>query len=135
MPPIKEADCVDSVLVVHRTGEAIEWDAARDVWYHEAVATVSDDCEPEWMDSEDPLFILYTSGSTGKPKGVLHTTGGYLLQAALSMKTVFDYREGETYWCTADVGWVTGPHLYRLRPSCDWRNNAYVRRHTDLPRG
>jgi acetyl-CoA synthetase len=108
---IKEADCVDSVLVVHRTGDAIEWDAARDVWYHEAVATVSDDCEPEWMDSEDPLFILYTSGSTGKPKGVLHTTGGYLLQAALSMKTVFDYREGETYWCTADVGWVTG-HTY-----------------------
>jgi acetyl-CoA synthetase len=108
---IKETDCVDNVLVVRRTGDAIEWDAARDVWYHEAVATVSDDCEPEWMDSEDPLFILYTSGSTGKPKGVLHTTGGYLLQAALSMKTVFDYREGETYWCTADVGWVTG-HTY-----------------------
>jgi acetyl-CoA synthetase len=108
---IKETDCVDNVLVVRRTGDAIEWDAARDVWYHEAVATVSDDCEPEWMDSEDPLFILYTSGSTGKPKGVLHTTGGYLLQAALSMKTVFDYREGEIYWCTADVGWVTG-HTY-----------------------
>jgi acetyl-CoA synthetase len=108
---IKETDCVDNVLVVRRTGGAIEWDAARDVWYHEAVATVPDDCEPEWMDSEDPLFILYTSGSTGKPKGVLHTTGGYLLQAALSMKTVFDYREGETYWCTADVGWVTG-HTY-----------------------
>ena len=108
---IKETDCVDNVLVVRRTGDAIEWDPARDVWYHEAVATVSDDCEPEWMDSEDPLFILYTSGSTGKPKGVLHTTGGYLLQAALSMKYVFDYREGETYWCTADVGWVTG-HTY-----------------------
>ncbi len=108
---IKETDCVDNVLVVRRTGDAIEWDPARDVWYHEAVATVSDDCEPEWMDSEDPLFILYTSGSTGKPKGVLHTTGGYLLQAALSMKTVFDYREGETHWCTADVGWVTG-HTY-----------------------
>ena len=108
---IKETDCVDSVLVVRRTGNRIDWDQARDVWYHEAVTTVSDDCEPEWMDSEDPLFILYTSGSTGKPKGVLHTTGGYLLQAALSMKTVFDYREGETYWCTADVGWVTG-HTY-----------------------
>lgn len=108
---VTDTECVDSVIVVRRTGVEIDWLAHRDIWYHEAVAAVSDDCEPEWMDSEDPLFILYTSGSTGKPKGVLHTTGGYLLQAAMSMKYVFDYREGETYWCTADVGWVTG-HTY-----------------------
>ena len=108
---LAQVDCVDSVIVVKRTGCDTDWVDGRDVWYHEATAAVSDDCEPEWMDSEDPLFILYTSGSTGKPKGVLHTTGGYLLQAAMSMKYVFDYREGETYWCTADVGWVTG-HTY-----------------------
>ncbi|MEL0006488.1 MAG: acetate--CoA ligase [Luminiphilus sp.] len=102
---------VDSVVVVRRTGADINWSANRDIWYHEAATGVADDCEPEWVDSEDPLFILYTSGSTGKPKGVLHTTGGYLLQAAMSMKYVFDYREGETYWCTADVGWVTR-HTY-----------------------
>ena len=108
---LEHVSCVDSVIVVRRTGSEIPWLAARDVWYHEAVASASDSCEPEWMDSEDPLFILYTSGSTGKPKGVLHTTAGYLLQAAMSMKYVFDYREGETYWCTADVGWVTG-HTY-----------------------
>ena len=108
---LETVDCVDTVLVVERTGCDIAWHSARDVWYREALHTVDNDCEPEWMDSEDPLFILYTSGSTGKPKGVLHTTGGYLLQAAMSMKYVFDYREGETYWCTADVGWVTG-HTY-----------------------
>lgn len=108
---LETVDCVDTVLVVSRTGGDIAWQSARDVWYHEALQTVDGHCEPEWMDSEDPLFILYTSGSTGKPKGVLHTTGGYLLQAAMSMKYVFDYREGETYWCTADVGWVTG-HTY-----------------------
>jgi acetyl-CoA synthetase len=108
---LAQVDCVDSVIVVRRTGCETDWNEGRDVWYHEAISSISDDCEPEWMDSEDPLFILYTSGSTGKPKGVLHTTGGYLLQAAMSMKYVFDYREGETYWCTADVGWVTG-HTY-----------------------
>jgi len=108
---LQQVECVDSVIVIRRTGSDIGWVDDRDLWYHEAAASVSDDCEPEWMDSEDPLFILYTSGSTGKPKGVLHTTGGYLLQAAMSMKYVFDYREGETYWCTADVGWVTG-HTY-----------------------
>ncbi|MED5314995.1 MAG: acetate--CoA ligase, partial [Pseudomonadota bacterium] len=108
---LETVDCVATVLVVKRTGCNVSWQSARDVWYHEALQTVEDDCEPEWMDSEDPLFILYTSGSTGKPKGVLHTTGGYLLQAAMSMKYVFDYRKGETYWCTADVGWVTG-HTY-----------------------
>ncbi|MEE4203397.1 MAG: acetate--CoA ligase [Halieaceae bacterium] len=107
------ADCpnVDSVVVVKRTGADISWVGGRDLWYHEATAAADGDCIPESMDSEDPLFILYTSGSTGKPKGVLHTTGGYLLNAAMTFKYVFDYREGEVYWCTADVGWVTG-HTY-----------------------
>ncbi len=102
---------VHTVLVVQRTGGNIEWNDAHDVWYHEVSQTVSSDCPAEPMDAEDPLFILYTSGSTGKPKGVMHTTGGYLLQAAMTHKYVFDYQEGEVYWCTADVGWVTG-HTY-----------------------
>ncbi|RMT78927.1 acetate--CoA ligase [Pseudomonas viridiflava] len=102
---------VSTVLVVERTQGEIEWVKNRDLWYHEAIHGVGDDCAPEPMDAEDPLFILYTSGSTGKPKGVLHTTGGYLLQAAMTHKYVFDYRDGEIFWCTADVGWVTG-HSY-----------------------
>jgi acetyl-CoA synthetase len=102
---------VHTCIVVKRTGGDIDWRDGRDVWYEEVVAEASDDCAPEPMDAEDPLFILYTSGSTGKPKGVLHTTGGYLLQAAMTFKYVFDYRDGEVYWCTADVGWVTG-HTY-----------------------
>lgn len=102
---------VHTCLVVKRTGGDVAWQNGRDVWYHEEVGTQSTTCTPEAMDAEDPLFILYTSGSTGKPKGVLHTTGGYLLQAAMTFKYVFDYREGEVYWCTADVGWVTG-HTY-----------------------
>ena len=107
------ADCpnVHTVVVVKRTGGDITWNENRDIWYHTATAAASSQCEPEPMDSEDPLFILYTSGSTGKPKGVLHTTGGYLLQAAMTHKYVFDYRDGDIYWCTADVGWVTG-HSY-----------------------
>ena len=102
---------VHSVLVVKRTNADITWNEARDIWYHEAVETMSEECDPELMDAEDPLFILYTSGSTGKPKGVLHTTAGYLLGAAITHKYVFDYHEGDIYWCTADVGWVTG-HSY-----------------------
>ncbi len=107
------ADCpnVNTCIVVKRTGGDIDWQDDRDVWYHDIVAAASPDCPPEEMDAEDPLFILYTSGSTGKPKGVLHTTGGYLLYAAMTHKYVFDYQEGEIYWCTADVGWVTG-HSY-----------------------
>jgi acetyl-CoA synthetase len=102
---------VHTCLVVKRTGGDIAWNDMVDVWYHDAIAAVSAQCEPEVMEAEDPLFILYTSGSTGKPKGVLHTTAGYLLQAAMTHKYVFDYKEGEVYWCTADVGWVTG-HSY-----------------------
>ncbi len=102
---------VHTVLVVKRTGGDVAWHAERDVWYHEAMAKASPDCQPEEMDAEDPLFILYTSGSTGKPKGVLHTTGGYLLFAAATHKYTFDYHDGDIFWCTADVGWVTG-HTY-----------------------
>ncbi len=102
---------VHTVLVVRRTGGDIQWHDGRDVWLHEIAPTVDAACEPEPMNAEDPLFILYTSGSTGKPKGVLHTTGGYLLYAAITHKYVFDYQDGETYWCTADVGWITG-HTY-----------------------
>jgi acetyl-CoA synthetase len=102
---------VHTCIVIRHTGGAIDWDEARDLWYHQAVDRMPAHCEPEWMASEDPLFILYTSGSTGKPKGVLHTTAGYLLMAAMTHKYVFDYREGEIFWCTADVGWITG-HSY-----------------------
>jgi len=102
---------VKRVFVVKRTGGAINWVDGRDVWYHEATEAASPDCPPEEMDAEDPLFILYTSGSTGKPKGVLHTTGGYMVYTAMSHQYVFDYHEGDIYWCTADVGWVTG-HSY-----------------------
>ncbi len=108
---LKDCPAVTTVLVVRRTGDSIDWVQGRDYWLHEAMATTATDCPAEPMNAEDPLFILYTSGSTGKPKGVLHTTGGYLLFAAMTHKDVFDYRDGEVYWCTADVGWVTG-HSY-----------------------
>jgi acetyl-CoA synthetase len=99
------------LLVVRRTGNPINWVAGRDFWMHEETAKVSADCPPEAMNAEDPLFILYTSGSTGKPKGVVHSTGGYLLYASMTHQYVFDYHDGDIYWCTADVGWVTG-HSY-----------------------
>ncbi|MDT8398289.1 MAG: acetate--CoA ligase [Pseudomonadales bacterium] len=108
---LRECPNVHTVLVVRRTGAEIDWLPARDLWYHEAIKQVRSDCVAEAMDSEDPLFILYTSGSTGQPKGVLHTTGGYLLQAAMTHKFVFDYHDGDIYWCAADIGWVTG-HTY-----------------------
>ena len=100
-----------NVLVIKRTGGKINWAEGRDLWWEEEMSTVSKECNPEPMDAEDPLFILYTSGSTGKPKGVLHTTGGYLLHTSLTHELVFDYQPNDIYWCTADVGWVTG-HSY-----------------------
>jgi acetyl-CoA synthetase len=110
---LAQCPSVKSVIVVRHTGGDIGWVAGRDVWYHEAAGAVARDCEPEEMSAEDPLFILYTSGSTGKPKGVLHTTGGYLVFVAMTHQYVFDYHDGDIYWCTADVGWVTG-HSYIL---------------------
>ncbi len=114
-----ECPDVHTVLTVRRTGGDINWHEERDVWYHELVEQASAECPPEKMGAEDPLFILYTSGSTGKPKGVLHTTAGYLLYAAATHKYTFDYQEGEVYWCTADVGWVTGHTYIVYGPLCN----------------
>ena len=108
---LEECPGVTTCIVYQRTGADINWVTDRDVWYHELVEDADTDCEPESMHAEDPLFILYTSGSTGKPKGVLHTTGGYILQAAITHHYIFDYHEEDIYWCTADVGWITG-HTY-----------------------
>ena len=108
---VAKCGTVDTVIVTRHTGGTINWVEGRDVWLHEATATVLPTCEPEKMGAEDPLFILYTSGSTGKPKGVLHTTGGYMVFASMTHQYVFDYHDGDVYWCTADVGWVTG-HSY-----------------------
>ena len=116
---VSSCPCVETVFVVKRTATECSWDDKRDVWWHEACANASTDCEPEPMDAEDPLFILYTSGSTGKPKGVVHTTGGYLVYVAMTHKLVFDYKEGEVYWCTADVGWVTGHSYIVYGPLCN----------------
>jgi len=116
---IKNCQNVHTVVVIKRTGGEITWDDNRDIWYHEMMEKASIDCPPEEMDAEDPLFILYTSGSTGKPKGVLHTTGGYLLFTAITHKYVFDYQEGDIYWCTADVGWVTGHSYIVYGPLCN----------------
>jgi len=107
----EKTDSVKRMVVVKRGGEPVEWKDGRDLWYHELVEAASNDCPAAEMDAEDPLFILYTSGSTGKPKGVLHSSGGYILQAAMTHKYIFDYKDGDIYWCTADVGWVTG-HSY-----------------------
>ena len=110
---------VKKVIVIKNTGNPVAWLDERDVWYHEAMALASNVCPAEIMSAEDPLFILYTSGSTGKPKGVLHTTGGYLLYAAITHKYIFDYQEGDIYWCTADIGWITG-HTYMIYgPLCN----------------
>ena len=110
---------VHTCLVIERTGGVIGWKEPRDIWHHLAIEEVAAECEPEVMDSEDPLFILYTSGSTGKPKGVLHTTAGYLLMAAMSHKYTFDYKDGDIYWCTADVGWITGHSYILYGPLCN----------------
>ena len=116
---VSSCPCVETVFVVKRTATECNWDDKRDVWWHEACANASTECAPEPMDAEDPLFILYTSGSTGKPKGVVHTTGGYLVYVAMTHKLVFDYKEGEVYWCTADVGWVTGHSYIVYGPLCN----------------
>ena len=106
-----ECPSIEHIIVVRHTGDEVDFEAPRDIWWDEAMATADDECPPEEMDAEDPLFILYTSGSTGKPKGVLHTTGGYLVYVSYTHQNVFDYREGDIYWCTADIGWITG-HSY-----------------------
>ena len=108
---VADTPSIEHVIVVRRTGEPVNMDSERDLWWHEAISGVDAKCEPEVMDAEDPLFILYTSGSTGTPKGVLHTTGGYLTYAAFTHEMVFDYKPGDIYWCTADLGWITG-HSY-----------------------
>lgn len=110
---------VHTCLVVERTSGAIDWNEGRDIWYYSEVGSMDSECKPESMDSEDPLFILYTSGSTGKPKGVMHTTAGYLLMAAMTHKYTFDYKEGDVYWCTADVGWITGHSYIVYGPLCN----------------
>ena len=116
---LEQCPHVHTVVVIRRTANEVRWEEGRDIWYHEEIEKVSADCVPEEMDAEDPLFILYTSGSTGKPKGVLHTTGGYLLYAAITHKYVFDYHEGDIYWCAADVGWVTGHTYIVYGPLCN----------------
>jgi acetyl-CoA synthetase len=116
---LSECPGVHTCIVVKHGGKDVEWNNDKDVWYHEALADASDDCPAEEVDAEDPMFILYTSGSTGKPKGVLHSTGGYLLQAAMTHKYVFDYKDGEVYWCTADIGWVTGHSYIVYGPLCN----------------
>lgn len=107
------------VIVIKNTGSILDWQEGRDIWYHQAMVEASVDCPAEAMDAEDPLFILYTSGSTGKPKGIVHTTGGYLLYAAMTHKYVFDYHEGDIYWCTADIGWITGHSYMIYGPLCN----------------
>ena len=118
---VSECPSIEKVVVVERVGDKIkcDWTEGKDLWWNDEMAKVDANCEPEWMDSEDPLFILYTSGSTGKPKGVVHTTGGYLTYVAYTHKMVFDYQEGDVYWCTADIGWVTGHSYIVYGPLCN----------------
>ena len=110
---------IKKVIVIKNTGNTVAWDESRDIWYHQAMLLVSEICLPVEMAAEDPLFILYTSGSTGKPKGILHTTGGYLLYAAITHKHVFNYQDGDIYWCTADIGWITGHSYMIYGPLCN----------------
>ncbi|MBA4397025.1 MAG: acetate--CoA ligase, partial [Syntrophus sp. (in: bacteria)] len=118
---VKAFDFIEKMIVVKRVGDKIKcnWTPGRDLWWHEEMEKAGAVCEPEWMDAEDPLFILYTSGSTGKPKGVMHTTGGYLVYVAYTHKNIFDYKENDVYWCTADIGWVTGHSYIVYGPLCN----------------
>ena len=118
---LKDCPSIEKVVVVNRVGDKIKCDMSegKDLWWHDEMAKASADCEPEWMDAEDPLFLLYTSGSTGKPKGVTHTTGGYLVFVAYTHKMIFDYHEDDVFWCTADIGWVTGHSYIVYGPLCN----------------
>ena len=116
---VAECPSIEKVVVVKRTGCNVPMTTGRDVWWHEQIETVSADCEPTWLDAEDPLFILYTSGSTGKPKGVLHTTGGYMIYTATTFRYIFDYHDGDIWWCTADIGWITGHSYIVYGPLCN----------------
>ena len=132
----KQGVNVKTCVVYERVGAdkaKIEMKDGRDLWWHEVMKDASADCPPEWMDAEDPLFILYTSGSTGKPKGVLHTVGGYMVYTTVTFRYIFDYHEGDIYWCTADIGWVTGAFLHRVRPALCGSYDVDVRRRSDLP--
>jgi acetyl-CoA synthetase len=115
---VAQCPSIKKVVVVQRTGLEVTMQEGRDIWWHEAMKGAEAQCEPVWMDAEDPLFILYTSGSTGKPKGVLHTTGGYMIFAATTFKYIFDYQEGDIWWCTADIGWITGHSYIVYGPLC-----------------
>ncbi|HEX2973605.1 MAG TPA: acetate--CoA ligase, partial [Tepidisphaeraceae bacterium] len=116
---VQDCPSVERVVVVRRTGHAVPMTEGRDLWWHELMENASAACEPEWVDAEDPLYILYTSGSTGKPKGVVHTTGGYMVFAAITHKYIFDYHDGDIWWCTADLGWVTGHSYVLYGPLCN----------------
>jgi acetyl-CoA synthetase len=115
---VAECPSIEKVVVVERTKVPVPMQQGRDVWWHDLMAKADTQCEPEWMDAEDPLFILYTSGSTGKPKGQMHTTGGYMVYAAATFKYIFDYQEGDIWWCTADIGWITGHTYIIYGPLC-----------------
>jgi acetyl-CoA synthetase len=115
---VAECPSIEKVVVVKRTGVDVPMEQGRDVWWHEEMESADAVCEPEWLDAEDPLFILYTSGSTGKPKGVLHTTGGYMIYTATTFKYIFDYQDGDIWWCTADIGWITGHSYIVYGPLC-----------------
>ncbi len=134
MKPPRSARRVENVVVFKRTGSEIRMTEGRDHWWHELMETVDADCPADELDSEHPLYILYTSGTTGKPKGILHTTGGYLTQARIHDKMVFDLKDEDIYWCTADIGWVTGHSYVVYGPLCQRRDRVDVRRRAESSR-